>query len=82
MTAAERCDITYRQLDYWIRQGFIKGALPGTGNMRNITNAEFRVLECMASLVKAGVTPPVAGRMARRLARGRTARLADWELQP
>jgi DNA-binding transcriptional MerR regulator len=82
MTAAERVGITYRQLDYWIRQGFIKGALPGTGHPRSITGAEFRVLERMATLVKAGVEPQAAGKMARRLARGRSVFFADWLLEP
>lgn len=65
-TAADRAGITYRQLDHWIRKGYINGALPGSGNPRTINGHEADVVRDMAALVRAGFRPDVAARIARQ----------------
>lgn len=60
--------ITYRQLDFWVRQGYLhprhKG---GSGNARDFTGEEELVLTRMARLVNAGIRPDVAARAARNV---------------
>lgn len=64
-TAAERAGITYRQLDHWIRKGYVNGSLPGQGNPRRIPEPEADIVRDMAALVRAGFRPEVAARIAR-----------------
>jgi DNA-binding transcriptional MerR regulator len=80
--AADRVGITYRQLDHWIRQGYIRASLPGSGNPRDISGAEAEVLRYMAALVSSGVQPTMAAHLARRLAAGETVHLGFWQLGP
>lgn len=82
LTAAERVNISYRQLDFWIRNKYIRAAMRGSGVPRNITGAEFDVLRYMAALVQAGVSAKQAAVLARRLASGKEARLGPWTLSP
>jgi hypothetical protein len=82
LTAAEQVGISYRQLDFWIRNKYIRAAMPGSGVPRNITGAEFDVLRYMSTLVKAGVSARRAAVMARRLARGKDVALGPWTLSP
>lgn len=45
--AARQAGITYRQLDYWLRQGIIKvtgEATPGSGHRRTFTRTEVAAL--------------------------------------
>lgn len=60
-------DITYRQLDYWCRSGWLRPyhASPGSGIRRFFPPAELEVARAMVLLIKAGVAPPVAARAAR-----------------
>lgn len=57
--------VTYRQLDYWIRQGYLRVAAEGSGSCRTWPAAEVRVARIMARLVAAGVRPAAAERIAR-----------------
>lgn len=67
--AATTARVTYRQLDYWTTHGLIrtKVANPGTGNHRTYTEHEVRVLTLMAQLVKAGIEPRSAAKVARQV---------------
>lgn len=67
--AARKARVSYRQLDYWTTHGLIrvKEANPGTGNRRRYTEREVRVLTLMARLVKAGVEPRAASKIARQI---------------
>lgn len=69
--------ITYRQLDHWTTNGYIrtKTANPGSGNGRVYTEREVRVLTLMAGLVHAGVEPSVASRVARQIVAKGSSRL-------
>jgi MerR HTH family regulatory protein len=66
----ETVNITYRQLDTWIRAGLIHpaGGVVGTGNFRYFTPDEVNVLATMADLVSAGLMPAAAAGLARQLA--------------
>lgn len=59
--------VTYRQLDHWVRRGFLRPAraLPGSGVTRLWSSAELKVARRMALLVDAGLTPETAERAAR-----------------
>lgn len=63
--------ITYRQLDYWVRQGYLKprGGHPGTGFSRAFSDEERRIAVAMARCVRAGFTPVAAARVARAACR-------------
>lgn len=74
-TAAERADITYRQLDHWITKGYIRPAVasPGSGAPREINAHEVTVLNLMAGLVREGFRPERAAEIARTMADGNPA---------
>lgn len=59
--------VSYRQLDYWCRRGWLRpgngGA--GSGSVRHWPEAELDVAEKMSRLVAAGLTPAAAERVAR-----------------
>ena len=58
--------VTYRQLDFWVRQGYLRPEhAGGSGVARKWPAEEIRVLERMARLVRGGVVPSVAARVAR-----------------
>jgi len=66
------CDqvgITYRQADYWIRQGYVSvdTGWEGPGNRRDITPDEAAHFDAMAQLVAHGIAPEVAARHTDRL---------------
>ncbi len=57
---------THRQIDYWVRAGYLHPQhVGGSGNPREWTREELRVVRVMARLVKAGLQPAVAARAAR-----------------
>lgn len=58
---------TYRQIDWWIRRGYLlpDNPNPGSGAARIWTNDELGVLRRMALLVKAGLSPEIAAKAAR-----------------
>lgn len=69
--------VSYRQLDFWVRRGYLKphNATPGSGYSREWTTDEAAVATTMGRLVIAGFTPELAHRVAR-------ARQARLELAP
>ncbi len=57
---------TYRQIDYWVRAGYLHPRhTGGTGNPREWTREELRILRVMARLVNAGLQPATAAKAAR-----------------
>lgn len=69
-SAAKVAGISYRQLDHWIRKGYIRGGNPGSGNQREIAEDEMGVLRHMSTLVHCGFVPERAARMAREIVEG------------
>jgi hypothetical protein len=65
---AERARISYRQLDYWTRAGYVHTAPrePGQGHPRLYGHDEVFVALVLAALVHAGVQLDAAGPAARR----------------
>jgi hypothetical protein len=64
-TAADRAGITYRQLDWWCRQGYVHAPSGGSGYRRSIPEHEMQVLQRMGRLVKTGLAVNVAAGAAR-----------------
>ena len=59
--------ITYRQLDFWCRKGYIRQAGPaGSGFSRQIPDTERPVLRLMARLVRIGLQAEQASKLARK----------------
>lgn len=58
---------TYRQVDYWCRQGLLypDNPAPGSGRRRTFPPEEARVAAVMAVLTQAGIAPAAACRAAR-----------------
>lgn len=82
LSAADLADVSYRQLDYWIRKGYIRGSLPGSGHQRNLNGHEVDVLMHLAALVKAGIRVDVAAQVAREWADGGAPTLPGFTLAP
>lgn len=74
--------ITYRQLDHWTTNRYIRCHVPnpGHGNRRRYTEREVRVLTLMAALVREGVDPASASKVARRLVAKGSARLGKFTI--
>jgi hypothetical protein len=62
-----RLGITYRQLDYWVRIGYLhpEREREGSGHPRIWPDEEQRVAREMGQLVRAGLDPDLAHRLAR-----------------
>lgn len=63
-----RLGITYRQLDYWVRKGYLRPegeSSPGTGTARQWPPAELDIARRMGRLVAAGFPPERAAAFAR-----------------
>jgi hypothetical protein len=85
----DRAGITYRQLDVWTRAGLLNpsnGNEPGTGRPRFYPTTELTVACLMAQLLRAGLNPRVAHRIARDLSETGTSDLAgiriDLPIEP
>lgn len=63
--ASDLPGISYRQLDYWCRQGYLKAATGGTGQRRTWSSAELSIAQRMALLVRAGMVAESAAQVAR-----------------
>lgn len=63
-----RVNVSYRQLDYWVRRGWLRPdqTIPGPGNPREWTNDELDVAIRMGKLVRAGIAPDIAAAAARK----------------
>lgn len=59
--------LSYRQVDYWTRLGYLHAIRPdvGSGKLRLWPESEVRVAARMGRLVRAGVSPADAERVAR-----------------
>lgn len=64
---AEQASISYRQLDFWVRKGYIKERSPGGGSgfLRDFTDDEVAITVKMARLIKIGFKPGPAAEYAR-----------------
>lgn len=92
VAVAEELDVTYRQLDNWSRQGYIKTTfrsahnveLPtegGSGYRRRVSQLEYQVARLLSRLVTAGISLQVAGPKARAaIYRGETTIALDNDL--
>jgi DNA-binding transcriptional MerR regulator len=61
-SSAQVCDATgatYRQVDYWIRRGYLhlEKPLPGSGRLRRYTFKEALQVAVMAAATNAGIHP-------------------------
>ncbi len=65
--AAAAVGISYRQLDFWISQGFVPGENPGSGRRRRFTSEDVGRLAMMARLVNAGMRVNRAGELCSEL---------------
>lgn len=63
---AEAAGVTYRQLDYWIREGHLPfhDPTPGTGNQRIFSNDTRDTARWMGLLVRHGLSVSVAAPVA------------------
>jgi hypothetical protein len=69
---ATHAGVSYRQLDYWTRQGWLRHAWMGSGKDRDYTSTEVHVCVWMARFVRLSVTPVRAEPLAREwVAHGR-----------
>jgi hypothetical protein len=59
--------VTYRQLDWWARQGYVTLPGSGSGHSRQLDDTELWVAEWMGRLTRAGLTARVAARVARQI---------------
>jgi hypothetical protein len=59
-------NVTYRQLDSWVRAGHIRADNPGSGHARVLEDGEDQVLKLMGDLVDAGITVVRAAELARK----------------
>jgi DNA-binding transcriptional MerR regulator len=68
MEVVAAAHVTYRQLDYWTRRGYVRPIepTPGSGFPRQWTDEEAAVVERIAGLVASGVRLDFAARDARR----------------
>jgi DNA-binding transcriptional MerR regulator len=76
--------VTYRQLDYWARCGYVRPKHEGAGSgvWRRWSERELHVAELIGRLTRAGVVLEVAARVARLAIDGGPARLAVGEGVP
>lgn len=51
----QRAGVSYRQLDYWSRRGFIPNTAKGSGVPRQFTETDVDYIEMFAKLVHAGL---------------------------
>lgn len=63
---AEHLGLTYRQVDHWVRCGYLQApeSHPGSGHPRTFRPEDIQVAEVMADLVAAGLLPQRASELA------------------
>lgn len=85
-TLADHAGITYRQLDHWVRQGWLRPAhvvghpSRGTGHRRVFMGLEIVKAEHMGRLVNLGARPAVAAEVAWQLAEAGTAMFGPYRV--
>jgi DNA-binding transcriptional MerR regulator len=57
---AREAGVSYRQVDYWIRAGYIAGTHPGSGGKRQFDADAVAAVKMMAALVNVGIRPDAA----------------------
>jgi hypothetical protein len=78
--------ITYRQIDYWVREGYLAHtpvvgqAMRGSGSTRVFAGDELTHARTVCALVVQGMQPSVASDVARQLLTRDTARLGEFAL--
>lgn len=79
---AAAAHITYRQVDFWTRAGYLRptDGSPGSGYQRIYPPHELTVARLMAALVHAGLTAASAATHARDLATTGTTHIAGMPL--
>lgn len=82
-----RADITYRQLDFWTRNGYltpvpVDPVFAGTDYPREYPNDQVAIAREMSRLTKAGLPAKVAHDAALQLLSEGRARLGDYEISP
>jgi DNA-binding transcriptional MerR regulator len=75
VTTVEACTAsgaTYRQLDYWIKLGYLKpdNAKDGSGSQRTWNGTEVAVAHLMIRLLRVGFIPKKASEIARSVVNG------------
>ena len=83
LEVAQRAGISYRQIDFWIRRGYIRCHRgQGPGRQREISMEEAAVVETAGQLLKLGIVPERAVRYAREMSEGDTQsiQVGEWEL--
>lgn len=72
--------VSYRQLDYWVRSGWLHPyePHPGSGHEREWPVRELRIAAEMGGLVRLGLIPAAAARVARAGLADRVARLLEY----
>lgn len=79
----KRCDITYRQLDYWIREGYVEPLgepTPGSGNRREFSESEAAFVGTLSQLAKTGMRIEIAAGLALDLWVNGTAHLGPFTI--
>jgi len=67
----EEIGVTYRQLDWWTRQGYLHAREEtGSGYSRSYTESEKNVARLMGRLVRVGFSAGFAGKVARAFLEG------------
>ena len=66
---AERANVSYRQIDHWVKKGWIKtqNHIWGTGDHREFSMQEETIVMTMAELIDIGFKADKAAELARRL---------------
>jgi DNA-binding transcriptional MerR regulator len=57
--------LTYRQLDFWVRKGYLSAATPGSGKRRTWSDDELAIAAHMVRLISCGFTVARAAEIAR-----------------
>jgi len=77
----EACGCSYRQIDYWVRTGYLRPerGRSGSGHWRRWPESEARIAIVMSRLIRCGFAVPDAARIARAFIeqRTRSVRLTD-----
>lgn len=76
---AHKAGVSFRQVDYWLRNGLIPGIKTGgTGFPRELTAAQVKFVTMMGSLVKAGMQPKPASDLVKKLLKDGEVRIGTW----
>lgn len=80
MEVVAAAKISYRQLDYWVRQGYVKLPPTGSGSQRSFSIDQQNFVVEMADLVRAGLLPDLAHRAVTAERAGRPVFIGDRQL--